>query len=245
MEKENSSAQDLFKLIKESVFRTVEVEKVAWMSEAEQQQFLLEQVNRLLLEAEKAKSPKENAALWLGNQFWTIIDEERCKKQDYNPFFDTDEREKMNDDEKMLCAFYITMSGLCYDLCHHLPFDALVLGIDATDEFFVDNEPLVKWIKSTPYIYIATHIALTMKKQAKMLMVSSGYKMAEDYLASLKAKSAKELIATIIDALQAIDSHLAEGTEKGLTLDQVFMHDEIYGSFAREFDESIVSAIKK
>lgn len=245
MKKDIITAQDLFTIIKKNCFPTVEVEKVSWMSEAEQEQFLLEQVNRLLQEAEKTKSSQENKALWFGNLFWTIIDDERCKKQEYNAFFDTDEREKMNDDEKMLCAFYITMSGLCFDLCHHLSFDPLVLGTNASDEFFIDNEPLVQWMKTTPYIYIATHIALTMKKQAKMLMISSGYKMAEDYLASLKAKTAKELTNVIINALQAIDTHLAEGTANGMTMDQVFMHDEIYGSFAHEFDDSIVSAIKK
>lgn len=243
--KNNNTAQELFRIIKESVFRTIEIEKVTWMNEKEQEQFMLEQINRLLQEAESAKSGRENVALWFGNIFWTTFDDERSKKQEYNPFFDTDEREKMNEDERVLCAFYITMSGLCYDLCHHLTFDPLVLGIDASDDFFIDNEPLVVWMKSTPYTYIAAHVALTMRKQAKELMVSCGYKMAEDYLTSLKAKNTKELICIIIDALQAIDSHLAEGTEKGLSMEQIFMHDEIYGSFAREFDDSIVSAIKK
>lgn len=245
------NAKELFDFIKKRAFADVDVAAVVNMTEAEQQEFMLEQTDRLLA--------ADNVS-WI-DIFWTRnSDFEREMRQPYAPFFNPKEREAMDDDEKMLCAFYITMSGFVFDIVNHMPLELNQLGIVAeADDMFVDNEPLVNWIETTKYESIAVHLAYTLYQTAINQMIECFYQPAQDYLAELICKEdctliqrpimedvpAPLYIKTIITALKAIDHHISEGLAMGLCPEEIFIHDDIYGHFVENFDKDIVEVAKR
>lgn len=253
------TAKYMFDLIKKDFFEGVNVKAVAKMTEDEQQEFMLQQIDRLLDEkAEVNVGNGANAAGWLADQFWIAEDEERVMRAD-NPLFDPEEREKMSEDKRTLCAFYITLSGLCCDLYNHKEFDPMVLGITGHDsDFMVSNKAFVKWLESTPYVHIAMHIAYTMKKSATELMMQSGYQAAQDYLAQLYSNELglitkpemenvepRDYIHFILTELKKIDKHIEEGFRKGLTTEEIFIYDAMNGGFVDHYEPSVIPFAKE
>jgi hypothetical protein len=63
-----------------------------------------------------------------------------------SPLFDPKQRELMDDDERVVCAFYVSTIGLCRALLNAEEFSPMTLGIDGDEEFLVDNEPLIDFV---------------------------------------------------------------------------------------------------
>lgn len=219
MNQNKITTSELFETIKEGIFPDVDVMKVVDMTESEQSEFTMKLVDNLI-----------ERRIKFYDMFYTA--EEGRMQKDYNPCLDPMARDEMNEDEKQLCKFYLDIAGLCHDLWCHYEFDPMDLGIKTDDEeFFVSNEPLTEWVLTSQYRKIALMIALTMKKKAVELMEEVGYREAEKYLAKLDNKSA----TAIINGLKAVDHHLEEGLNRGMTHEEIFMHDARHGKFMTEF----------
>lgn len=253
------TGQYMFNLIKTNFFKDVDVESVANMTEAELFDFTMQQADRLLDEKSDVNKDKgANAAAWFGDQFW-LSDVDGRTMQARNPLFNPDEREKMSDDERALCAFYITLSGLCSDLYNHQEFDLMMIGINGEDnDMMVSNKALTKWLRTTPYVHIAMHIAFTMKLSATALMSDCGYQAAQDFLAELYWKhhgvivapemkniSPREYIDFILGELEKIDKHIEDGLKMGLTTEEIFIYDSMYGFFTDRYEKTVVPFAKE
>lgn len=253
------TAQYMFSLIKSDFFEDVNVEAVATMKEDEQQEFLLQQTDHLIDKSAVVNAGDSgNAAGRLGNLFWSAESDGRIMKAD-NPLFNPDEREKMTDDERALCAFYVTLSGICCDLYNHKEFDLMLLGITGNDnEMIVSNRTLVKWLEDTPYIHVAMHIAYTMKKSATDLMAECGYQTAQDYLSGLHLGDyglivepekndvpPREYTHFILSELLKIDKHIEEGIKKGMATEDIFIYDAMNGGFKDHYEPSVVPFAKE
>lgn len=213
------STEELFNVIKEGMFADVPVEQVADMTEKEQNDFTLQQVDRLI-----------GLRIKFYDIFYTT--EEGRMQKDYNPCLDPKAREEMTEEQRSLCKFYLDVAGLCHDLWCLYEFDPIEIGVRTDDEeFFVSNEALVKWMKATPYYNIALRMALIMRKKATDLMEEVGYSEAERFLAKLDAKN----MNTILDGLQAVDDHLTEGLERGMSHEEIFRYDARKGGFQTSF----------
>lgn len=123
------------------------------------------------------------------------------------------------------------------DLMHYL-------GIE--NDYSIKNLPLVTFVQMTRHERVAMHIAYLMKLKAIDEMKAMGYRPAQDYLAELFLPEYKkaiftpknetiippaEYVAYIIDALSTVEEHLAEGSSRKLSKDEIIMHDELWGVF--------------
>lgn len=230
------SIEDFYNRIEKACFRGQNLRKVITMDMDERRDYLLAQTERLLSER-----PRAQVAVWLSDQFWTA-DEGRIPMSGYNPLLDPGARTLMGDEQRMLCAFLLDISGLCHDLFCHFPFDLSVLGIETSDEdFYASNTALVDWLLAGRYPHIGAHVAHTMKK-CTLALVTPRYQPAQDYLAEMRGQSfgilgvsdVKEgdetlFVTEMIEGLRLLDNHLNEGFDMGLKLEEIIYHDELMG----------------
>ncbi len=252
MDETKKAIQDFFLLLKEKFFSDVVIDSVINMTEAQQERFILEQTERLL-------DGDASAAKALSGYFWTDKDGRNRNKKSNNPLMEPKAREVMDDDERLLCSFYLTLAGFCHDLAFHFTFDPMVLGLSAPDEFFVDNAELVDFVLHSKYERIAAHVACIMKKQAVEAMEDAGYQVARDYINKVwyedgkvwvkepndKGVPAKEYAKLVIDALNKVEEHLRDGLQRNIPQDVIFVHDELYGKVTDKYDSVALSAAKE
>ena len=232
-------------MLKREAFGSANVESIVKMTDSQQQTFMLEWVNKFM-------EGRARKAVFLKEQFWG-------ETQDMNPLLDPEVREEMTDDERILCAFYVSMSGLCKSLLEHEEFDPLSLGVDAPAEFYVDNDALVDFMLNSPFDNIAAHMAQIMRNNALVLMSDACYLPAKDFLNELWCSKHQEVLSTVskcpvplsdytetvIESLRAIDTHLEKGDEMGLSQEEIFMHDSLIGRFKKKYELKLVPAVQE
>ena len=244
--------KEFFAEIDSHLFPNVNVRQISEMNDNEQRGFMLQQIDDLL------SNDQYEEIEWCINMLWEQKDYE-WKVRIEAPLFDPEQRELMDDEERVLCAFYVSAITLCRGLLYSEEFSPMTLGIDTDDEYLVDNEPLTDFVLNTPYKYIAKHIAYTMYRKGIENMTLAYYGPAQNYLANLYSDAHKAQIATpistnipcddyiktIINALKTVEAHLAEGFEMGLNEDELFLHDELFGKFMTSFDKKVVDVAKQ
>ena len=244
--------KDFFAEIDRHLFPNTDVKQISEMNDDEQRAFMLQQVDKLLEQRHFEEME------WCVNMLWEEKDGE-WKVRIESPLFDPKQRELMDDDERVVCAFYVSTIGLCRALINAEEFSPMTLGIDGDEEFLVDNEPLIDFVLDSPYKHISAQIAYTMYRKGIDSMAMAFYAPAQNYLANLycdKHKAqittplgcnipAEDYIYTIVNALKAVEAHLAEGFEMGLTEYELFLHDELYGKFMTSFDKNVVDVAKQ
>lgn len=254
MDETKQRIQEFFQLLKEAFFSDVEITNVINMTEKEQEAFILEQTERLL-----EGSAKTSAAAKLSEYFWTSREGRNRSRKYANPLMEPKAREVMEDDERLLCSFYLTLAGFCHDLVYHYSFDPMVLGISAPEEFFVDNKPLVDFVLGTKYKRIAAHVACIIRKMALETMEDAGYQAARDYIYKVwyeeKGVYVKEpdestipscdYAQIVIAALSDVENHLSEGLKKKISQNVIFVHDELFGKFVNRYDEAALKAARE
>lgn len=163
---------------------------------------------------------------------------------------------KLKDDIKLFCADNPSADSAELEkaLSDTNAFDLSLLGIEG--EFSVHNESLVDFILNSKYETISVHLAHILRKTGVRRFAKTYYQPAQDYLAELRSKNSHEPLAvprlnelprreyceTIIDALLAIDAHIAEGKKMDLHTEVIYLHDEIFGMFMDRFDADVLKA---
>lgn len=164
--------------------------------------------------------------------------------------------EKLLDDIKLFCADnpWADRAKIEEALCGTVAFDLALLGLDG--EFSVYNDKLVDFLLNSKYETISVYAAHVLRKTGIRKVASIFYQPAQDYLAELRGKNSqkpivvarknelprREYCETIIDALLAIDRHIAEGREMDLHTEVIYLHDEIFGLFMDRFDPKVLEA---
>lgn len=249
MDETKNKIQEFFTMLKNTFFKEIDINKVVDMSEKEQTTFTLVQTERLLGEKDAGGVL---SAVKLSALFWNTGSGRKPVKGSNNPLMLPSARELMDDDERLLCSFYLTLAGFCHDLVYHFSFDPMLLGLMTEDEFFIDNTKLVDFVQHSSYNLINANIACIMRKEAVNAMDEAGYQVASDYLSRIwyvegktwvaqpgdAGISAKEYVKIVLAALSDVENHLREGLEKKIPQTIIFVHDELFGKFMNHYDAS-------
>lgn len=163
---------------------------------------------------------------------------------------------RLTDDIKLFCADnpWADSAKLEEALSGSTAFDLSLLGLEG--EFCVKNEGLVDFILNSKYEMVSVCLAHILRKVSVRKLSSNYYQPAQDYIAELRTKDSharlkvprlnelprREYCETIVEALRAVDSHIAEGKEMGLHTEIIYLHDEIYGKFMNRFDAGVLKA---
>lgn len=248
MDETKNKIQEFFALLENSFFKGTDVNKVVGMSESEQTDFILAQTERMLAEKD---DEGVTLATKLSSMFWNGGCGRKPSKGVKNPLMMPAAREMMDDDERLLCSFYLTLAGFCHDLVYHFTFDPMLLGLTTGEEFFIDNTELVDFVKTSPYELINANVASIMRKVAIKAMDEAGYQVASDYLSRLwyeKGKvwitqkdeaniAPKEYVLLVLSALMEVEMHLRDGLDRDIPQNVIFIHDELFGKFMNEYDD--------
>lgn len=247
MDETKNKIRDFFTMLSDSFFKEININQVVDMSEEEQTVFTLAQSERLLGERD---TDGISSAVKLSALFWNTGSGRKPVKGTNNPLMMPSARELMDDDERLLCSFYLTLAGFCHDLVYHFSFDPMLLGLTAEEEFFIDNTELVDFVKRSPYDLINANIACIMRREAVSAVDEAGYQVASDYLSRIwyaegnawvsqpgdAGITSKEYVKLVLSALTDVENHLREGLEKKIPQTVIFVHDELFGKFMSHYD---------
>lgn len=187
-------------------------------------------------------------AMWLSDQFFTE-DEGRNPVMNNgkgNPLLDCEERQKMDDKEMELCAFYLDLAGLCHDLVNHHLFALNQLKAnlqqDENDEWFFDfqmnNAAFVKWIQKTPYRYIAAHVAHIMVTKNQQVIASFDPVIDQFIKTNIDPSyqlmlsddiSPDDYVTVVMDVMNKWLKHDEEADRLSLTDEELVLHDLLFG----------------
>ncbi len=119
-------------------------------------------------------------------------------------------------------------------------------------DFTLDNEALREWLVSTPLQHIAAHTACIVRQQ-ELNKVSDYYDAAQDFYADnwhewddYKAGTltARGFIEALIEHVEEVNRHVAEGKKLGLTMEQIILHDSMWGLLPSRFDSELMAVAK-
>lgn len=248
------TAREMLAQIKDDFFKGINLIEASHLESDERRVFKLSLVERLLTQ----KHGNLPLAVYLSDMFWTA-DEGRKLPQRPNPLMILSEQQKLTEEEIEQLRLILEIAGLCHDLWLHFTFDLKeAFGIRKND-FWVSNKPLVEWIKTTEYEWIAMYTACIMKKHAINVYFKNHYQPAQDELAELFSSEYKELVREpqntkipsrdyvriILDKLLYIERHWQRGRRLKLDPELVMLHDEIYGVVPRQFDKGVLQAAQE
>lgn len=119
-------------------------------------------------------------------------------------------------------------------------------------EFSADNKPLREWLTSTPYDNIAAYTTYLVRR-TEIDKISNYYDAAQDYYAdhwrefdeyAHGEKSGREFVNSVFAQVDEVNAHIAKGKALGLTMDEILLHDAMWGLLPREFDEELVGIVR-
>ncbi len=119
-------------------------------------------------------------------------------------------------------------------------------------DFTLDNKALCQWMTTTPLENIAAHTACIVRQQ-EFNKVSDYYDAAQDFYADnwhewddYKAgtMSGRQFVEALISHVEEINSHVAEGKKMGLTMEQIILHDSMWGLLPSRFDTELAEVAK-
>lgn len=116
-----------------------------------------------------------------------------------------------------------------------------------------DYRLLIDWMLGQGYEHIAMKVAYSMLREEAEMMEHFYYYPAQDYLMQLWCEESQCIIDkparsniepplyinTILTAIDKVESHLQEGIGMGLYIDQVILHDALFGRFMGYFDRQV------
>ena len=148
--KKEITAEYMHQLMKDSLFKNVDLSRVPQMTGEELRSFTLEQTDAIW-----GLRAYGDAMGWLVGQF---IEDDGSERED-NPLYE--ERGK-----NALTDWYLQLVELGADLYFHHSFDLdkLEPGLaqhhkEYYEDFTIDNERLVEWLRKTPYRRVAAMVA--------------------------------------------------------------------------------------
>ena len=234
--------------IKKNVFKDIDLAPAATLQGDELRTFSLEQLERL-----RGWLPDANAALWLGDQFWTA-DRNLTMITDPHPWladeWEMKDREQMpdlSDEEYTIACWIVQLALLSHDLYCHEPFyvDLLSDGLQGRfaqtelykDSFRYDNKPLVEWIKTTPYRRIAAMVCYIMADQEIDWAVQNNQAVQDYYAMECwrdfgdwgKLEDCEDFISRSLTAMQKIEEHYQKGHAEGLSDEEIRVLDIMFG----------------
>lgn len=115
------------------------------------------------------------------------------------------------------------------------------------DFYTADNQELREWLTTTPLENIAAYTTYFVRRN-EIDRVSNCYDAAQDHYADHWKTfsdfergdiSGREFVETFYRQVDELNAHVAEGKQLGLTMDEIVLHDAMWGLLPSAFDPDL------
>ena len=117
------------------------------------------------------------------------------------------------------------------------------------DKYTSENKALREWLTTTPYENIAGYMAYLVRR-IETDKISNYYDAAQDFYADSWHKytdfehgeiSGREFVNIIYSQIDEVKSHVSKGKSMGLSMDEIVLHDAMWGLLPRNYDPDLVT----
>lgn len=240
--KKEITAEYMHQLLKEQVFKDVDLNKLEGMSYDERCQFTLEVANDIL-----GQRPYGDAMAWYAGQF---LEDDHTERED-NPLYG---------EEGDLVDWYYELADLGFDLLNHVAIDQsqLMPGLTSDDyeirmDYSPSNQRLIQWLRTTPYRRVAMLVARIMLEKEYDRVVGH-FDAVQDYYAEHCSSTfidmqdeakCESFISQVLECINTVAEHQQRGRELGLNDDELRVVDALWGWMPHDYDEDYVAAAKE
>ena len=119
--------------------------------------------------------------------------------------------------------------------------------------FTLDNRELRTWLETTPLEHIAAWTAKIVHRM-ELDKIRGNYDAAQDHYAEEWYKwqdyehtqiPPKEYIDYVIAQVDEVAAHVADGQKKGMTMDEIVLHDAMWGLLPYNFDDELATIARE
>lgn len=240
--KKEITAEYMHQLLKEQVFKDVDLSKVDGMSDEERRQFTVKVAEEILRQRHYGDSMD-----WYIGQF---MHSDHSRREE-NPLYA---------EESALVDWYLELADFGFNLMTHAPFDLNYLepGLGAHEDepqkdFTTGNQRLVDWLRTTPHRCIAVLVARIML-EAEYERVVGHFDAVQDYYAehctsslidTLDEAERESYIKQVLECINAVADHQQRGRDLGLNDEEMRVADALWGWMPHDYDEDYVAAAKE
>ena len=230
-------------LLKRNVFSDIDLERIASMDADQRRELKVSQIDKML-----GKVPCADALGWYISRF---VDDDNHRRAD-NPLYD--------EEDTPLVAWYLEVLELSSNLYSHEVFslDLLAPGlemdtVDQRQQFTIDNQQLIDWLRQTPYRRVSAMVAriIMLVEYDKVI----GHNDAvQDYYAEhcstgefdpQDENTADTFTNNAIDALIEMKHHAEQGRQLGLSDEQIRVVDMLWSWVPHDYPEAYVETAKE
>ena len=117
----------------------------------------------------------------------------------------------------------------------------------------LDNKELRKWLETTEFENIAAWTAYIVRRM-ELNKISNYYDAAQDFYADNWDKwdayehceiRGKEFVESVIAQVDEVAAHVADGKAKGMSMDEIVLHDAMWGLLPSNIDEELAAIARE
>ena len=251
--KKTITPKELLDVIVRNLFKDTDLSRVPHMTAEELTTFTLEQEERLL-----AMTANGLSIAWLSDRFWTA-DKELILMFDPHPWLADEETLKahedmpdLTDDEYALASWITKLATLSHALFVHTYFPLDMLrkrlakkNLPIEESFYYINEPLIDWIRQTPYRRVAAMVCYLVLDTETNYAIQTNQAVQDFYAMECwydrpdwqKIDECETFITKALDGMRQIEEHYEKGQDAGLNDDEIRVLDALYGFAPHEYFE--------
>ena len=115
--------------------------------------------------------------------------------------------------------------------------------------FSLDNQELRTWLETTRLENVAAWVAYIVRR-VELDKISNYYDAAQDFYADSwydwndyesGKMPARDFVNTVIGKVDEVNVHVADGKSKGMTMDEIVLHDAMWGILPKHIDEELAA----
>lgn len=119
--------------------------------------------------------------------------------------------------------------------------------------FLLDNKELRTWLETTPLQNLAAWVAYIVRR-VELNKISNYYDAAQDFYADSWYEwddyehgdmSASDFTKKVIAKVDEVNAHIADGKAKGMTMDEIVLHDAMWGLLPKDIDEELAAIARE
>lgn len=116
-------------------------------------------------------------------------------------------------------------------------------------QFTLDNKELRTWLETTPLHDVAAWTAYIVRR-VELDKIANYYDAAQDFYADSWYEwndyesgklPAKQFVNIVIGNVDEVNAHIADGKQRGLSMDEIVLHDAMWGILPKHIDEELAA----
>lgn len=240
--KKEITAEYMHQLLKEEVFRDIDLSKVGSMSDEERRQLTISVTDQMLSQRAYGETVG-----WYISQFLDVNEEPRKD----NPLYQ---------EKSAVVDWYVELAVFCNALYTHVPIDlnSIEPGMaqypdEPEQDYTIDNQRLVGWLRETPFRRVAMLVARIMLDR-EFERVVGVFDAVQDYYAehcttntinTQDAAKCEAFIHSVLDSIKTVCQHQQQGRELGLNDEELRIVDALWGWMPHPYEPPYVDAARE